>query len=91
MVWRFGLARDVEQVDAHEDDKEAAEERDGVDAAGGVEPLEEDGGGDNSAGGETDIVDRVDAEISGGSRRLSVGVCGVTYTLVENVSSALLK
>ena len=72
MVWRFGLARDVEQVDAHEDDEEAAEERDGVDAAGGVEPLEEDGGGDNSAGGETDIVDRVDAEISGGSRRLLV-------------------
>lgn len=64
MVRRLGLAGDVEQVHAHEDDEEAAEERHGVNAAGGVEALEEDRGRDDRAGREPDIVDRVDAAVS---------------------------
>lgn len=60
VMWGLGLAREVEQVDAHEDDEEAADERDGVDAASGVEPLEQDGRRNDGSCGEEDVVDGVD-------------------------------
>ncbi len=40
VLWYLRLSRDVEQVDAHEDDQEAAKERYGIDRAGCVETLE---------------------------------------------------
>ena len=40
VVRRLGLAGDVEQVYAHEDDEEAAKQGYGVYAASGVETLE---------------------------------------------------
>lgn len=56
----LGLATDVEQINAHEDDEEAADERKGVDRVSSVEPLEEDGARDDGGGREEDVVDRVD-------------------------------
>lgn len=56
VVWRFGLTRDVEKVDTHEDDQEATNKGNGVDPSGGVEPLEKDSRGDDGACGESDIV-----------------------------------
>lgn len=53
--------REVEEVDAGEDDEEAAEQGDGVNGGGGVEALEEEAGGDEGAGGEGDVVEGVDA------------------------------
>lgn len=55
------FAREVEEVDAGEDDEEAAEQGDGVDGGGGVEALEEEAGGDEGACGEGDVVEGVDA------------------------------
>lgn len=96
VVRRFGLSRDVQEVDTHEDDQKAAEQGDGVDASGRVEPLEQDGRGDDRASGESDVVDRVDTGV-GGVPEAKEGGRGrgrktiTTYTLVEKVSSALLK
>jgi hypothetical protein len=60
MVRLLGLATDVEQIDAHEDDEEAADERDGVDPASSVEALEQDSTRDDGGGREEDVVDRID-------------------------------
>lgn len=60
VVLHLGLARNVEQVNAHENDDETAQQRDGVDGVGGVEALEQDCRGDNRRGREEDVVDRVD-------------------------------
>ncbi|EJT45341.1 hypothetical protein A1Q1_06104 [Trichosporon asahii var. asahii CBS 2479] len=60
VVRDLGLARNVEQEDAHEDREEATQERDGVNSVGRVEALEKDGRGDNGRGREEDVVDRVD-------------------------------
>lgn len=57
-VWVF--AREVEEVYAGEDGEEAAEEGDCVDSVGCVEALEENERCDEGAGGEGDIVERVD-------------------------------
>lgn len=54
-------ARQVQQVDAREDDEEAAEQADGVDGRGGVEAAEEDEGGDEGEGREGYVVERVDS------------------------------
>lgn len=54
------LATDVEEVDAHEDDDEAAEQGEGVDCVGCVKALEEDGGGDDCGCCEEDVVNWVD-------------------------------
>ena len=54
------VAREVEQVDAGEDDKEAAEKRDCVYGGGGVEALEEQEGGCEGAGREGYVVEGVD-------------------------------
>lgn len=54
------FAAKVEQIDAREDDEEAAEEGDGVDGGCGVEALEEETGCDEGAGGEADVVKGVD-------------------------------
>ena len=43
MMLDLRLPRDVEQVDAHENDHKAAYERDAFTTAGRVEPLEKDG------------------------------------------------
>ena len=56
-VWVF--AREIEEVDAGEDDEEAAEEGDCVYGGGGVEALEEEEGGEEGAGCEGDVVERV--------------------------------
>lgn len=55
------VPREVQQVDAREDDQEATEQRDRVHGFGGVEALEEDEGGTQRGGGESDIVQRVHA------------------------------
>jgi hypothetical protein len=60
MVGLLRLPADIEQVNAHENDEEAAEEGDRVDSASGVESLEEDGAGDDGGGREEHVVDRVD-------------------------------
>lgn len=60
VVHLLGLARNVEEVDAHEDDKEAHEERDGVDGVGRVETLEKNGRRGNGGRREENIVDGVD-------------------------------
>ena len=57
------FAREVEQVDAGEDDEEAGEERDGVDGGGGVEAAEEDEAGDEGEGGEGNVIEGVDAVV----------------------------
>lgn len=59
MVRLLGLPRDVEQVDAHEDDQEPANERKCVDGVRRVESLEQDGRGDNGGSREEDVVNRV--------------------------------
>ena len=82
------FAREVEEVDAGEDDEEAAEQGDGVDGGGGVEALEEEAGGDEGAGGEGDVVEGVDA---GGRLVLNSSGLKATYMLVENWLRALLK
>jgi len=62
-VAAFGVfAREVEEVDAGEDDEEAAEQGDGVDCVGGVEALEEDEGGAEGAGCEGYVVEGVDTK-----------------------------
>lgn len=53
------LAGQVEEVDAGEDDQEAAEETDGVDGVGGVEAAEEDEGGEEGEGREGYVVEGV--------------------------------
>ena len=54
------FAREVEEVNTGEDCEEAAQKRNGVDCVAGIESLEEDKGGDESACGEGDVVQRVD-------------------------------
>lgn len=54
------FAGEIEQVNAREYNEEAAEERDSVDNVGGVEALKQDEGGDERAGGECHIVERID-------------------------------
>lgn len=56
-----GLSRDIEEIDTHEDDQEAANERYCVGGRSCVEALEEDGGGNDGGGGEEDVVNWVDA------------------------------
>lgn len=56
-----GHARELEEVHAEEGGDEAGEERDGVGGIVCVEALEEDDGGDDGTGRETDVVHRVDA------------------------------
>tara|TARA_R110002003_G_scaffold244_4_gene17418 strand:- start:2262 stop:2459 length:198 start_codon:yes stop_codon:yes gene_type:complete len=53
------LAREVQKVDAREDDEEAAEEGDCVHSGSGIEALEEEEGRDERAGGEGYVVERV--------------------------------
>lgn len=59
-MWHGRFSGQIEQVDAHEDDEKATDERDGVDPAGGIEALEEDRRCDDGRGCEEDVVDRVD-------------------------------
>lgn len=54
------FAREVQQVDATEDDEEAAEEGYGVYRVGGVEASKEDEGGDEGEGREGYVVEWVD-------------------------------
>jgi hypothetical protein len=61
------FARKIEKVDTGEDGKEATKEGNGVDGVARVEALEEDEGGDESAGGESDIVQGVDTRWVSGS------------------------
>lgn len=55
------FAAEVEQVDAGEDDEEAAEEGYCVYGGGGVETLEEETRCDERAGGEAYVIEGVDA------------------------------
>lgn len=55
------VAREVEEVDAREDDEEAAQERDCVDGRGGVEAAEEEERCNEGAGCERHVVKRVHA------------------------------
>ena len=77
MVVSFGIfAREVEEVDTGEDCEETAQERDRIDSVAGVEASEEDEGCDEGAGGEGDVVQRVDTgKVSkgpyGGCKRLA--------------------
>lgn len=90
-MWRIRLSRDIEQIDAHKDDQEPAYQGYRVDCRSGVEALEEDRRGDDGRGGEEDVVYWVDpgrvsyCPLRAARRNESA------YTLVENVSSALLK
>lgn len=59
MAVRIG-AGEVQQVDAREDDEEAAEEGDCVYGRGCVEAAEEEEGGDESEGCEGYVVEGVD-------------------------------
>jgi hypothetical protein len=59
------FAGEVQKVDAGEDGEEAAEERDGIYGVGSVEAAEEDEGGDEGAGGECYVVERVYAGCMG--------------------------
>lgn len=56
--WIF--PREVEEVNAGEDDEETAEERDGVDRIGRVEALEEDEGRQEGKSCKCHIIKRVD-------------------------------
>lgn len=77
MIVTFGVfAREVEEVNAGEDCEETAQKRDGVDGVASVEASEEDEGCDEGAGGEGDVVQRVDTgKVSkgpyGGCKRLA--------------------
>jgi hypothetical protein len=74
VIVAFGvLTREVEEVDACEDYEEATQERDCVDGVAGVEALEEDKGCDEGAGGEGDVVERVDTR-NGSVQDRRVGV-----------------
>jgi hypothetical protein len=83
VIVAFGvLTREVEEVDAGEDYEETTQERDCVDGIAGVEALEEDKGRDEGAGGEGDVVQRVDTrEFSRGSYGRSMRFA---YMLVLN-------
>lgn len=54
-------AGEIEEIDAGEDDEEAAEEGEGIDGVGGVEAAEENEGGAERGGREGDVVERVDS------------------------------
>lgn len=61
VIVAFGIfAREVEEVDTGEDCEETAQERDRINSVAGVEASEEDEGCDEGAGGEGDVVQRVD-------------------------------
>lgn len=59
MMRSFRLPRDIEQVDTHKDDCESTKQGNGIDGSGGIEPLKQDGRGDDRGGGEKDVVDWV--------------------------------
>lgn len=50
------FAREIEEVNAREDDEEAAEKGDRVDGVGGVEPAEEKEGRHKGTGSECYVV-----------------------------------
>lgn len=54
------FAREVEEVDACEDDEEAAEEGNGIYGVGRVEALEKDEGCEEREGRECDVVEWID-------------------------------
>ena len=58
------FSRKIEEVDAGEDDEEAAKEGDCVHGIGRVEAAEEDEGGAEGEGRERDVVKRVDASFT---------------------------
>lgn len=60
MVRCVRFSAQVEQIDAHEDDEEAADEADAVSRPSRTHALEEDEGGKDGGGGEEDVVDGVD-------------------------------
>lgn len=61
MAMSFGVfTREIEEIYTSEDCEETAQERDCVDSIAGVEALEKDEGCDKGAGGEGDVVQRVD-------------------------------
>ena len=61
VVVTFGVfAREIEKINTSEDCEETAQKRYRVDSVAGVEASEEDEGCDKSAGGEGDVVQRVD-------------------------------
>jgi hypothetical protein len=55
------VPREVEEVDAREDDEETAEKRDSVDGGCGVETLEQKKGCDERASGKGYVIEGVDA------------------------------
>ncbi len=89
MMRHIWFSRYIEQVHAHKDRQETAEEGDGIDSARSVEALEEDGGGDDGGCGEEDVVDWVDPVVS--RQGLYHQEQGKAYTFVEKVSRARLK
>lgn len=60
MVRCVRFSAQVEQIDAHEDDEEAADEADAVGRSSRTHALEENEGGEDGGGREKDVVDRVD-------------------------------
>jgi hypothetical protein len=96
MTFRLlGFPRQVQEVHAHKDDQKSADQGHGLASIGRIEPLEEDRAGNDGRRREKDVVNRVDAV----QKRASVSTktwldlarSKSTHTLVENVSSALLK
>jgi hypothetical protein len=65
-------AREVEKVDAREDDQEAHDQRYRVDGIGGVEASEQDEGSAQHGGGKGHVVDGADSSSLLAKTQLSV-------------------
>lgn len=59
---------EVQEIDAHRDDVQAAQEREGLGAASRVEAVEEDHRGEQGTGREHDVVGRIHNAVSGRRR-----------------------
>lgn len=59
-LWLLRISRQIKQVNAHKNGQEPTQERDCVGPVGRVEPLEEDGRGDDGGCSEEDEIYWVD-------------------------------
>lgn len=85
------MAREVQEINASEDDEESTKQRYRVDGVGGVESLEEDKGGTEGRGGKRNVIEWVHTV---GGPRLVTGLgrqSESAYIEVEKEFKALLK
>lgn len=84
-------AREVEEVDAAEDNEEATEEGDGVDRVGSIETLEEDEGGTEGSSCEGYVVERCYSVLYQNISSMYFEEAQGAYRELENCVKALLK